>query len=441
MSVSLPKTYVSTPAWVIESAFKCSPPKKALLGQYTRLLALAWNRKDGTTPVMRETFFYDHDDGQGNQILGYLRVARRQFFEVVSEMESMGWLRSSRPRTGFVQFAFVSDPPVGFADIPPNASHLGGEVVGAENCTDGAKNRTSAVNRTDLKRIEEDESINSLNTNIPPHPSSEGVRKIAQVQKTAPEFKARVIVDEAKMRLLVEHLPLLFDPKDYGGALEWSDKFVAGIPERALAWIAKAYHERENFRQAGGALGLIVNHLGEQDEPARYYVQNWFELLTDAYLEAVGEMEYTCKFCPDRFETSASFDEHMRQAHPYVCEECRPPRTFETEQEATAHYFEAHDPLRVVKAREAFAPNLTDSDPAVRAWETVKEKLQMEMPRASFDTWVRDTQAVRCDGNALTVAARNSYARDWLENRMTARVKALLEDKQVVFVVMAEVEA
>ena len=29
------------------------------------------------------------------------------------------------------------------------------------------------------------------------------------------------------------------------------------------------------------------------------------------------------------------------------------------------------------------------------AWQSVLGQLQMEMPRASFDTWVRDTQARR----------------------------------------------
>ena len=66
------------------------------------------------------------------------------------------------------------------------------------------------------------------------------------------------------------------------------------------------------------------------------------------------------------------------------------------------------------------------------AWQTVLEQLQMEMPRASFDTWVRDTQVVSFDpstssGQAvLTVSVRNSYARDWLESRLASTVSRML---------------
>ncbi len=53
-------------------------------------------------------------------------------------------------------------------------------------------------------------------------------------------------------------------------------------------------------------------------------------------------------------------------------------------------------------------------------WQQVLSQLQPEMPRASFDTWVRDTEVVSLEKNILTISARNAYARDWLESRMTA---------------------
>jgi hypothetical protein len=56
--------------------------------------------------------------------------------------------------------------------------------------------------------------------------------------------------------------------------------------------------------------------------------------------------------------------------------------------------------------------------PASAAWEKVLEILRQEAPPASFDTWIRDTQAVELANGILTVAARNAYARDWLENRI-----------------------
>ncbi|MDP1779869.1 MAG: chromosomal replication initiator protein DnaA, partial [Anaerolineales bacterium] len=51
---------------------------------------------------------------------------------------------------------------------------------------------------------------------------------------------------------------------------------------------------------------------------------------------------------------------------------------------------------------------------------------QMEMPRASFDTWVRDTRPLAYENGIITVGVRNAYARDWLENRLATNVSRLL---------------
>jgi len=63
---------------------------------------------------------------------------------------------------------------------------------------------------------------------------------------------------------------------------------------------------------------------------------------------------------------------------------------------------------------------------ADQAWQSVLGQLQMEMPRASFDTWVRDTKPVSYEDGMLTVGVRNAYARDWLENRLASTVSRLL---------------
>ncbi len=61
-----------------------------------------------------------------------------------------------------------------------------------------------------------------------------------------------------------------------------------------------------------------------------------------------------------------------------------------------------------------------------QAWQSVLGQLQMEMPRASFDTWVRDTKAISLEDGVITIAARNAYARDWLESRLASTVQRLL---------------
>jgi len=65
---------------------------------------------------------------------------------------------------------------------------------------------------------------------------------------------------------------------------------------------------------------------------------------------------------------------------------------------------------------------------AEQAWQSVLAQLQMEMPRASFDTWVRDTRPLAYDNGLITVGVRNAYARDWLESRLQTNVSKLLID-------------
>jgi chromosomal replication initiator protein len=61
-----------------------------------------------------------------------------------------------------------------------------------------------------------------------------------------------------------------------------------------------------------------------------------------------------------------------------------------------------------------------------QAWQSVLGQLQMEMPRASFDTWVRDTKPLSFQNGTLTIGVRNAYARDWLESRLASTVSRLL---------------
>jgi len=63
-----------------------------------------------------------------------------------------------------------------------------------------------------------------------------------------------------------------------------------------------------------------------------------------------------------------------------------------------------------------------------QAWQSVLGQLQMDMPRASFDTWVRDTHPLSYENGVLTIAVRNAYARDWLESRLASTVSRLLID-------------
>jgi hypothetical protein len=63
---------------------------------------------------------------------------------------------------------------------------------------------------------------------------------------------------------------------------------------------------------------------------------------------------------------------------------------------------------------------------AEQAWQSALGQLQMEMPKASFDTWVRDTRVIGFNDGQLTIGVRNAYARDWLESRLSSTVTRLL---------------
>lgn len=61
-----------------------------------------------------------------------------------------------------------------------------------------------------------------------------------------------------------------------------------------------------------------------------------------------------------------------------------------------------------------------------QAWQSVLGQLQTEMPKASFDTWVRDTCVLSYDDGILTIGVQNAYACDWLESRLASTVNRLL---------------
>lgn len=63
---------------------------------------------------------------------------------------------------------------------------------------------------------------------------------------------------------------------------------------------------------------------------------------------------------------------------------------------------------------------------AEQAWQSVLGQLQTEMPKASYDTWVRDTQVLSYEDGLLTIGVDNAYARDWLESRLASTVNRLL---------------
>jgi DNA-binding MarR family transcriptional regulator len=179
--------------------------------------------------------------------------------------------------------------------------------------------------------------------------------------------------------------------------------FAFGIADRdphlALSWIAQAYDQRDRLKSPWG---VVYRRLQRRETPQKKYLTDPLSFLPEDYLAAVGLMTFRCGICDREFGSDlAAFRAHEVRAHP--------------EDELVEDDVEA----------ETQQPQPCDEE-AARAWAIVLAQLQMDMPRASFDTWVRDTIPVRYEAGELTVAAHSAYARDWLESRLTSTVERLL---------------
>ncbi|KAA0259809.1 MAG: hypothetical protein EDM79_19195 [Chloroflexi bacterium] len=59
-----------------------------------------------------------------------------------------------------------------------------------------------------------------------------------------------------------------------------------------------------------------------------------------------------------------------------------------------------------------------------KVWGDAKEKLKTELPKASFETWVNDTETLGVVDRYLVVVARNTYAKDWLSRSIQDQANA-----------------
>src|SRR3990172_1451555 len=60
------------------------------------------------------------------------------------------------------------------------------------------------------------------------------------------------------------------------------------------------------------------------------------------------------------------------------------------------------------------------------AWQSAQGQLQLEMPKAAYDTWVRDAETVTFEDGTFIIGVHNAYARDWLESRLSTTIVRIL---------------
>ncbi len=65
---------------------------------------------------------------------------------------------------------------------------------------------------------------------------------------------------------------------------------------------------------------------------------------------------------------------------------------------------------------------------AEHAWQATLGQLQLEMSKASFDTWVSNASFITYDEETgcFEIGVKNAYARDWLDDRLTAKISRIL---------------
>ncbi|MDH4137240.1 MAG: chromosomal replication initiator protein DnaA [Anaerolineae bacterium] len=63
---------------------------------------------------------------------------------------------------------------------------------------------------------------------------------------------------------------------------------------------------------------------------------------------------------------------------------------------------------------------------ANQIWQAALGELQLQMTKATFDTWVKNTHVVSFEDGTFIIGVHNAFTKDWLENRLLTTVKRTL---------------
>jgi chromosomal replication initiator protein len=62
-----------------------------------------------------------------------------------------------------------------------------------------------------------------------------------------------------------------------------------------------------------------------------------------------------------------------------------------------------------------------------QAWQATLGELQLQMTRATFNTWLKDARFLAQEEDLFFVSVPSAYAKDWLENRLCGTIRGTLE--------------
>jgi chromosomal replication initiator protein len=77
-----------------------------------------------------------------------------------------------------------------------------------------------------------------------------------------------------------------------------------------------------------------------------------------------------------------------------------------------------------------------------KVWQAALGELQLQMTKATFDTWVKQTHVLAYEDGTFIIGVQNGFAKDWLENRLIGTIQRTLasilnRSVEVRFVVQA----
>lgn len=65
---------------------------------------------------------------------------------------------------------------------------------------------------------------------------------------------------------------------------------------------------------------------------------------------------------------------------------------------------------------------------ARQLWQTTLGKLQVQLPKPVYDTWMSATTGISYEDGVLVVGVQSAYAKDWLENRMYSVIQRAVSE-------------
>ncbi|MGB3266845.1 MAG: DnaA N-terminal domain-containing protein, partial [Microcoleus sp.] len=66
--------------------------------------------------------------------------------------------------------------------------------------------------------------------------------------------------------------------------------------------------------------------------------------------------------------------------------------------------------------------------PLENLWNQILERLQVQLSRPSFETWIKTARAEQLENNCLIVSAPNPFARNWLQKYYVKTIASAVEE-------------